>query len=629
MVKASRWLSLFRDFSRDVRIASKEMVSDDERGSPLVLWESQRRFMTEIGQGLDEGIRIFNCLKSRQLGITTICLLIDLFWLAMHPHMKGALVGEKQGTIDENRGILKQYMASFPPNYFGTSFDIVDDNRDFMSFSNGSRINFLIAGTRKKHMAWGEGRGYAFAHLTEIASFGDPAGLASFEEGFAQQNPNRLFIYESTAKGYNIWHEKWTKGLDDVYVQRSFFIGWWASDVNVIPRSDPRFLQYKYAPEGRELEKIQLVASLYGHKITPEQLAWIRYKEQSAGSEQNTLEQNQPWVAEDAFVQSGYSFFSVRNITSYLRKLEAAPPEFLGYRYEFGNSFFDFRLEKVIDENELDRVELRVYEEPVAGGAYVIGMDPAYGRNEHGDRTCISVWRCYADKLVQVAEYATADVEVRFTAWVCAHLAAAYVDCVVNVEIQGPGTNVFQEWDSIRGSLQADMNAERVGVRKGWEDALSQARWYLYTRPDSNGRPSAKGFQSTFDQQSRMMHQFRGAFVTEELIIRSRALLAEMGNVVVDDGGHIGAPESRSGEGKDDRVFGGALAHRAWLDWRKPELIAQGLTYQRVNDEETGAASKIVSRVNDQVYRFLRTQEQLALEPPDSTPAWKRERGLA
>ncbi len=165
MAKASRWLGLFRDFSRDVRISSKEVTSSDERGVPLVLWESQRRFIDEVGRGLDEGIRIFNCLKGRQSGITTICLLIDLFWLAMHPNMKGALVGEKQGTIDENRGILQHYVRSFPQGYFGESFEVIDDNRSYMSFSNGSRINFMVAGTRKKHMAWGEGRGYAFAHL--------------------------------------------------------------------------------------------------------------------------------------------------------------------------------------------------------------------------------------------------------------------------------------------------------------------------------------------------------------------------------------------------------------------------------------------------------------------------------
>ncbi len=120
----------------------------------------------------------------------------------------------------------------------------------------------------------------------------------------------------------------------------------------------------------------------------------------------------------------------------------------------------------------------------------------------------------------------------------------------------------------------------------------------------------------------------RGAYVTDELVIRSRALLAEMSNVVVDDTGSIGAPESRSGEGKDDRVFGAALAHRAWMDWRRPDLIAQGLTYQRVVDEETGAISKVVSRVNDQVYRFLKTQEELAAEPPSQVPAWREERGL-
>ncbi len=256
----------------------------------------------------------------------------------------------------------------------------------------------------------------------------------------------------------------------------------------------------------RELEKIQLVAQLYGHKITPEQLAWIRYKEHQAGSEQDVLEQNQPWTAADAFVTTGYSFFSARNVTASIRQLEEDQPPFYGYCYDFGNDFFGMRMRAVVDQDELELIELKVWEEPVKGASYVIGVDPAYGRNEHKDRSAISVWRCFADRLVQVAEYATHEVEVRFVAWVVAHLAGAYDDCVVNIEIQGPGTNIFQEWDSIRGMLNAEMYAGRVKTTN-WEEALGQARWYLYARPDSNGRPSAKGFQSTFDSKMRMMHR--------------------------------------------------------------------------------------------------------------------------
>ena len=53
-VKSSRWLKLFQDFIADIRISSKESISQDERGSKLELWESQRRFIHEVGTGLDK-----------------------------------------------------------------------------------------------------------------------------------------------------------------------------------------------------------------------------------------------------------------------------------------------------------------------------------------------------------------------------------------------------------------------------------------------------------------------------------------------------------------------------------------------------------------------------------------------
>ena len=74
--RARKWLKLLEEFVAELRIKSKEIVSTDERGAKLELWESQRRFLQAIGQGLDDDVHSFNCLKSRQLGATTISLAI-------------------------------------------------------------------------------------------------------------------------------------------------------------------------------------------------------------------------------------------------------------------------------------------------------------------------------------------------------------------------------------------------------------------------------------------------------------------------------------------------------------------------------------------------------------------------
>lgn len=626
--RPSKWLDLFKEFVADARIASKEVISEDERGVKLQMWDSQKRFLENVGNGLDEGVRTFFCLKSRQLGVTTISLLIDTFWLAMHPNLIGALVSDTEKNRDANRSTIERYVKSFPDDYFGDSFRIVKANRQFLTFSNGSRLDLLVAGTKKKSSAWGEGQGYAMAHMTEVASYGDPDGLSSFEESFAQKNPNRLFLYESTAKGFNLWREKYMAGQADPLTYRSFFCGWWSGNTNVITRDDPRFDQYgKAAASGEERELAAAVARLYGHRITQEQLAWIRWKETNAGSEQDMLSQNQPWTEQQSFVMTGYSFFQTREIAKDIKRIVDGGEKYgyIAYRYEIGSEFFDMRLVLCEPNEDHSNIELKVWEEPVEGAQYVIGFDPAYGRNDHKDRSAIEVYRCFADRLVQVAEYATAQVEVKHASWVLAHLAGAYPDCIVNVEIGGPGRMVMQEWDHIRGTLNAEMNQKIVRARD-WESALSLARWYLYNRPDSMGKGFAANFETTWRTKQEIMHQLRGEYTVHTLEVRSLPLLEEM-RIVVQDGSEIGAPESKSENSKDDRVFATALANRAWLNWRRPELLANGMTYERVMAEERGETSPQSRSMNGIVARWFKTQEEKAAMPPER-PNWRVQRGL-
>jgi hypothetical protein len=431
----------------------------------------------------------------------------------------------------------------------------------------------------------------------------------------------------STAKGFNHWRTRYIDGLNDPLTARSFFVGWWAGDTNMIPKKDPRFLQHGlHPPDFDEKELIDTVHRDYGHRITMEQLAWIRWKTESAGAESALLDQNQPWTAEQAFVQTGYSFFQTRVITADIKNIEESGVTFRAYRYEVDGDFFNFKMiELRPGVDSPDDIELKVWEEPVDGAKYVIGMDPAYGRNDHKDHHVISVWRCFADKVVQVAEYCTADVEAKHAAWVLFHLSSAYKDCLVNPEVGGPGALVLGEFDHLRQLLSSEMNASKVQARN-WEDAGAHARMYLYKRPDSMGAGYVLGFATTWSTQSVLMHQLRGSYVSRELDIKSRALLQEMSLVIV-DGGHIGAPDLADENCKDDRVFAMAFAVRAWKDWTQKELMAQGLTYDAVmsmETEEKPSPARIVNRI---VYNYLRTMDEKANEEVDPEP-WRTGYGL-
>src|SRR5947209_564385 len=98
-----RWMECFLDFIGSMSISSKEL--DSAKPVPLldVLYTAQYRFLEEIAAGLDAGIHDFKCLKSRQLGVSTISLALDVFWASVHDRLQGALITDTDGNHDKFR----------------------------------------------------------------------------------------------------------------------------------------------------------------------------------------------------------------------------------------------------------------------------------------------------------------------------------------------------------------------------------------------------------------------------------------------------------------------------------------------------------------------------------------------
>lgn len=624
--KSKRWLEVMMTFIALLRIDSKEVAATDNRGSKLELWGSQKRFLEAVCDGMDRGVRKFICLKSRQVGLTTLSLVFDVFFMAFYPATIGALVTDTPKNSAANRRAIQRYVESVPKGFFGKSFTIVDNNRDFLTFSNGSRLDLLVAGTRTKK-SWGEGQGYIFAHCTEVANYGSKEGFDSFLESLATTHPNRLLIIESTAKGFNWYRDLWISMKKDIHTCATVFVGWWSKDLNSLDKTDPRYPAFNHDPSGDEQELMTAVEEAYGHKVTMSQLAWYRWRASQDDVDINTLYQNQPWTEGQAFVMSGFSFFATRMLQQDLARIQDPedPIAFKGYRYILGNDFHAGIMEPITDMDRIDEVRLRVWEDPNPNAVYAIGMDVAWGRNDWGDRTSVSVWRCFADKLVQVAEYADSDVDTRQAAWVLAHLAGAYKNCRINIELTGgPGMAVMTEFDHLKDRMRADMYREKTNKDYDWDDFLNTATWYLYHKPDSLGAGYAKGWMSSHDAKWRMMCGYKDTHTSGMLLTRSVPLVEEM-LTVVQDGSDLGAP----GRARDDRVFAGGLANLAWAEWLRPGMIQQGLSYDvvmRMDSEEE--SSKGAAFVDQIVARYMQRAADYE-EPPTPREAWLKDRGFA
>ena len=202
----------------------------------------------------------------------------------------------------------------------------------------------------------------------------------------APENPRALYIFESTAHGNNHWRDMWEAAMADEHSSRCIFVGWWSHDLQRIPQTDRRFKRFGTAPPTpEETERIVAVKRLYDFDISMEQLAWYRMEMTRPNSGETDMAQNQPYTADEAFVQSGVSFFGPKRVQARIDEIRSAPVGGVedggfGYKvYEFylADEYHLCRVEALTQDIRTERIKLRVWEYPNPEGVYVIGCDPA------------------------------------------------------------------------------------------------------------------------------------------------------------------------------------------------------------------------------------------------------------
>lgn len=530
---------------------------------------------------------------------STILILLDMFWLYMHPGLQGAFVCDTAENREIFRETIKQMMASLPK---GFQIPTVKHDRTMLVLENGSRLQYMSAGTGK-NAGLGRSRGLNFLHATELGRWGDPKGYETLVDTLAQENKNRLYLIESTALGFNLFYDCWKDTLAAPESRRAIFIGWWAKEPYSFAEGTAQFDRWWGAyPAYTEYEqRITLeVHAKYGIEITPEKWAW--YRSVADGRAEQNVNEEYPSNENEAFQSGGYSFFDHKRITADTQYIGANDIAFIGYRYELGENFLKMRMRVA---QSVEEVQLRVWEKPQPNAKYVIGVDPAFGSSEDADSTVIGVWRCFSDQLVQVAEYASPLTTTQNCAWVLGHLAGEYRDVMINLEYNGGGGEVAMEMKHLRQSIQFGglMNAARdMKV----EHALDSARWFYWRRPDSiGGQPSAHHFTTNGQNKPIALNRMNDAYLSGQLIVRSIPLLEEM-TTMRREGDKIAA----SGRSKDDRVMSCMLATYAWKEWIQPGMMSSNRTFDREMREQLNRQAAGTDVLAQIVPQFLQEQAE-------------------
>jgi hypothetical protein len=544
-------LERFYRFCRALQIETKEQGLR----SLWPLMGSQQYVMSEIGKGIEDDVHFFVVLKARQLGITTVTLALDLYWNFTHPGLQSTLVTDTEENRDMFKSTLGMYIAGLPNAY---KIPVLAHNRNLLELASRSRLFYQVAGLRSKG-SLGRGKGITYLHGTETSSWGDEEGLASLLASLAEQNPARLYVFESTARSFNIFYDMWTTAKR-AHTQRAIFCGWWRNEFYAAPHDSPIYQTYwdgRFTAEERDWTRD--IKALYDYDITPNQIAWWRWKTVEGLRDEALMYQEFPPTEDYAFIMTGTSFFSTARCTEEAKTAVKTRPDC--YRYEFTTEFHQLTVAKTTER----LATLKVWEEPVKDAYYVIGADPAYGSSDWADRFCISVFRCYADGLDQVAEFNTSECLPHQFAWVIAHLAGAYGNSVLNLEVNGPGQPTITELKRIK------QKASMLEGAQGHDlcNVLAGMSHYIWRKQDSMSGPTMSlGWLTTEGSKERMLAYFKDYFERGMMKVLSMELLEEMKTVMRHDG-RLGAP----GRGKDDRVIAAALACAAFSEQVQSSLI--------------------------------------------------------
>ncbi len=530
-----------------------KVISKDEgmmSFSPNTWYDGQLYVVHEIFTA-PESVRTFILLKARQLGISTLCCALDLYWSFRFPKLQGALVSADYEISAGMRDNLRTFYSNLP---MGARMMKKRDNALMMSFNNGSRIRFLFT-TAKKSKKGNMGRsGTAnFGHFTEVAFFQNVDDLNSFMATLSDTHPNRLYIFESTANGFGLFSDMWDDAEDSLTKKR-IFLGWWLKETYRLTPG-PDLDKYSYPMSEPEKEMWQRVKKDYGYEVSMSQLAWWRkmckeeMKDHGALSREDMMNQEYPWHHMEAFRSSGSHFFKWKNIDNMKEK-----------------SFDPIRRLEPVFRKEMAQMELvdsysgriKLWEdfEPEAP-LYILGADPTWAVNPRSDYGIITIYKCFKDRIEQVLEYSDKGIQIMPFTWLFLTLAGMWQAPQI-YEITGPGMAMRDHIEMYRRWIRTNRVDENMTI---YDYAKKLKAEYLYSRPDSLS-PAKTAFQwkTSGEQKERLLYGFQTAVNNDDVVIRSGELIQELGHFIKRDTGELEAEK-----GHDDRVIASALVWHYWM----------------------------------------------------------------
>jgi Terminase RNaseH-like domain len=619
---------VFLAFCSRLLIPSKEgdYAGTGETLVPLIPMRTQVYLLDEILEGLNRGIHFFVVLKCRQSGVTTLGLAFDLYWCFRHDGVILNFIADIGSRTAYNRSLLKDFIRSLSKHPEWRQ-EVDDDNRNMISFGNRSKIIWNSANTRDEG-GLGVGTGVMCCHGTEVGRYKDEEGLSSLMSSLSTRNPNRFYLFESTAHGPNLFREMCDEAAEPGNTSQKFiFIGWWLQpdyDLDLkVEEHRQRFRTYWETfprPDQEEVVWVDTVKRRYGWEITPTQLGWWRYHLKELKFQNlELMYQEYPPLPEYAWRYGGHTFINGNKLIERRILAEKRQTGARYFQFEFSDNFEETSVHEVDPRSQW--YDLITWDEPRTGRGvrYCIGVDPAHGASEEGDHACIQVWRCYSDKAVQVAEFVRRELPTYHLAWAILHLAGTYnSETLLNVELQGGGFAVMEH-------IQRLQREQEIRYNPALARYFENLSHYVYYRPDAVRRAFGSfHWRTTPDSKDRMLSCFRDFFEQGVAEIRSIDLIKEVEKMQRLKDGTIET-------GKEDhRIMATCVMVMAYIQCLETDLGGTQFTEEYYKQEQKGIDGQVTQSevVTAQILNWRARAIALdnAAQAAKKAPRWARGR---
>ena len=324
---------------------------------PFKLTDEQRT----IASGLEHKNIIS---KARQLGCSVLVCALSIRRCVCHPNTTCVLISHSQESTNKVFGKLKQMFYSLP-DFIRP--ELITNNRQELSFVNGSRISCQTAGN--KDLCRGDTIN-GVLHCSEFAMWKDQERqMQSLMQAVTE---SCTVIIESTTKGFNAFTSTYIQAKNGENDFKPFFFSW----INARKLFEPQYKQavksYKARHNGEMLteddydDEEKHLATL---GMTPEQAVWRRMK--IAESSLDSFHEEYPSSFSESCIVTGTSVFDnskvVRLQTSILEQkiVPLKETQIVGI--------------PVLLKAQIKNRSLKIWEIPKVGAKYWIGVDCSEG----------------------------------------------------------------------------------------------------------------------------------------------------------------------------------------------------------------------------------------------------------